>query len=172
MAHRSHRHSVPTARPPAQALGVLYMWGRGEIGSALRGYLHDEHAGISEHDDVARKLAVEHGCPLDLVGDAWAWRVDRVSPHIIDLITRDDASVLGWTQFQREMCPPSLALRNALNAVTSGELANIAGVLAERFAKSGPHTGGDPHQWIAADNRIVFFDADAQEWRLGGYAGA
>lgn len=145
-AHRSHRHSVPTARPPAQALGVLYVWGRGNAGPALRGYLHDERAAISEHDDVARKLALDHGCPLDLVPDAWAWRVDRVSPRIIDAITREDASVLGWTQFQRETCPPSLALRNALNAVTSDELADIAPVLAERFGKpAGPHAGGDPN---------------------------
>lgn len=149
------------------------MWGRGDVSSELSGYLHDEHAGVSDHDDVARTLATKHGCPLDLVRDAWAWRVDHVSPRIIDLITRNDASVMGWTHFQRETCPPSVALRNALNALTSEEAANAADVLAQRFGKpSGSHPGGDPDQWIAADGRIVFFDADASEWRLGDYTGA
>lgn len=70
MAYRSQRHCVLSARSPIQAFDVLYLWGRGAIGCALRGYLYDEHAGISEHDEVARRLAVEHGCPLDLVCDA------------------------------------------------------------------------------------------------------
>ncbi len=172
MRGASHRHRVPTARPPAQAAGVLYLWGRGEIGSDLRAYLHDEHAQISEHDDIARALAIAHGCPLDIVPGAWAWRVEHVSPPIIDLITREDAHVAGWTKFARETCPPSLALRNALNAMTGEEIVNASGVLAERFGKPGPHAGGERAEWIARDNRIVYYDEQAGEWSLGDYAGA
>lgn len=149
------------------------MWGRGEIGADLRAYLKDERAEISEHDDVARKLALEHGCPLDIVPGAWAWRIDRASARIIDLITRKDSSVSGWTQFSRETCPPSVALRNALNSMNSDEIANASSILAERFARpQGPHGGGEANQWIARDDRIVFFDQETGEWSLGDYAGA
>lgn len=173
MRGRSHRHRVPTAQPPGEAMGIVYLWGRGEIGSDLRAYLHDEHASISEHDDIARKLALDHGCPLDLVRDAWAWRVERVSSRIIDMMTRDDPHVQGWTKFQRETCPPSLALRNALNSVSKDELAAISGALTERFGKPGhAYVEGDPTRWIAADGRIVHLDAQTGEWRLGDYAGA
>lgn len=173
MRGRSHRHRVPTARPPGEALGVIYLWGRGEIASELRSYLREQQASISEHDDVARKLALDHGCPLDLVPGAWAWRVEGVSSRDIDDLTRSDASVMGWTQFQRETCPSSLALRNAINAVTKDELVDIAGTLAERFGRPGnAHAEGDPNRWIAKDNRVVFFDERTGEWRLGDYAGA
>ena len=169
MAQKTHRHRVPTARPPAQALGVIYLWGRGRIGSDLRTYLHDEHANVVEHDDVARELAIAHGAPLDLVGDAWAWRVEGANARIIDLITRDDAGVHGWTQFARETCAPSVALRNALNALAPDERERAADTLARRFGKGGPGPGGDGGRWIAADNRSVYYDAQSGHWKLGDY---
>lgn len=169
MTQKTHRHRVPTARPPAQALGVIYLWGRGRVGSNLRTYLHDEHANVAEHDDVAGELAIAHGCPLDLVGDAWAWRIEGANARIVDLITRDDGSVHGWTQFSRETPPPSVALRNALEALTAAERQRAAGILARRFGKGGPVAGAQDARWVAGDNRIVYYDAQTGHWKLGDY---
>lgn len=172
MRGRSHRHRVPTARPPSDALGIVYIWGRGQIGSALHAYLRQAGEEIVRHDDIARALAISHGCPIDVVPDTWAWRIDGVNLRQIDDLTQDDRAVMGWTQYQRETCAPSLALQNALNAITPDEMAKAAPELEERFAKPGhAHVAGDPNQWIARDDRVVFFDAAREEWRLGDYTG-
>lgn len=171
MRGRSHRHRVPTARPPPGALGVVYIWGRGAISAGLRAYLHETNASITEQDDIARALAIDHGCPIDMVPDAWAWRLDGADVQKVDGLTRSDRAIMGWTQYQRETCPPSLALRNALNAVTRDEVPSISGELEARFASpGGAHFAGDPNQWVARDNRVVFFDPEREEWRLGDYA--
>lgn len=173
MAGRSHRHRVPTARPPAEALGVVYIWGRGAVGSALRSYLEHENTSVDERDDVARKLAGDHGCPVGLVPDAWAWRVEGADSQKIDELTREDRSVMGWTQNQREQCAPSVALRNALGAFSNEELPGVAPSIEKRFADPAhPRSESDPSRWIARDHRVVFYDAERQEWRLGDYVGA
>lgn len=121
---------------------------------------------------MARKLAADHGCPVGIVRDAWAWRLESVSPAIVDRITRHDPHVLGWTQFQRETCPPSVALRNALNALSEEEASDAAAVLAERFGKpDAARSAGGSNAWVARDNRLVVFDSQMQRWRLGEYAG-
>lgn len=171
MRGRSHRLRVPTARPPSDALGVVYVWGRGVIGADLRAYLHKTHASIAERDDIARALAIDHGCPIDMVPDTWAWRVDHTELRKLDALTRSDPAVMGWTQYQRETCPPSLALRNALNAMSRDEVPSVTSELEARFAAPGrAHLAGDPNQWVARDNRIVFFDPERDEWRLADYA--
>lgn len=173
MTGRSHRHRVPTARPPSEAAGVVFLWGRGTIGTELHGYLKSIDAGIDHRDDVARKLAGDHGCPIDFARDAWAWRIDAADPQKIDELTRNDRAVMGWTTNNRERCAPSVALRNALNAVSKEEAPQIYGSIETRFAKAGhSHLESDPNQWIARDDRVVFFDFDRQEWRLGDYVGA
>jgi hypothetical protein len=171
MAGRSHRHRVPTARPPAAALGILYVWGRGAAGGDLRSYLQHEQTSVDDRDDVARKLAGDHGCPVGEIPDAWAWRLDGADWRKIDELTRDDRAVMGWTRDQHERCAPSVALRNALNAVARDEITSIAQTI-ERFIRPGQAPGdGGADRWIARDGRIVFFDAQREEWQLGDYAG-
>ena len=172
MSGRSHRHRVPAARPPAGALGVMYLWGRGNIGSALHEYLHRERVEIDDRDDVARKLANDHGCPAGVLNEAWAWRISGADSRTVDELTADDPAVMGWTQNQREGCEPSVALRNTLNAVTKEEIPNVSEFIEGRFAKPGhAHDRNDPERWLAKDDRVVYYDTERQEWRLGEYAG-
>ncbi|MGZ3499127.1 MAG: hypothetical protein ACXWNK_14245 [Vulcanimicrobiaceae bacterium] len=170
---RSHKIDVPTARPPATARKILYMWGRGKMSSELRSYLAHAKAAIEDDDIVARKLASAHGCPIGSVTDAWALRIEGAEPRDLDALTRKDPAVIGWAENRRETCAPSVALRNALNAITKAEYDEFGRDLGGRFGilKQG-HREGFPDQWIARDNRIVFFDAERSEWSLGDYVGA
>jgi hypothetical protein len=169
---RSHKITVPTARPPAAARKILYMWGRGEQGSALRSYLKRVDAVVEQDNEVARKLASAHGAPLGFVRETWALRVEGADAGEIDALTRDDPSVMGWTENPNETCAPSLALRNALNVLSRGEYEEVGATLVERFASpEHPHGEGLLDRWIARDKRIVYFDAEHSEWRLGDYVG-
>ncbi len=169
---RSHKVDVPTARSPAAARKILYMWGRGEMGSALRAYLKHVNAVIEDDDAIARKLANAHGCPMSVVGDVWARRIEGADTGELDALTREDRAVMGWTENRRETCAPSVALRNAFNAITKAEYDAVGDELGRRFGT--PAVERDeraPEQWIAHDQRIVCFDPERSEWRLGDYAG-
>ncbi len=167
---RSHRHRVPTARPPADALGVVFVWGRGEPSVALHAALHAEDARADERDDIARALALDHGCPIGLVRDAWAWRIERADTHEIDDVSRDDPAVMGWTAFAREVIPASVALRNCLNALTDDEIAAHEAEIAARFARAvNPFEGGDRRRWVARDDRVVRYDDGAGAWLFDAY---
>ncbi|MGZ3504886.1 MAG: hypothetical protein ACXWNK_17375 [Vulcanimicrobiaceae bacterium] len=169
---RSHKVDVPTARPPAAARKILYMWGRGKMGAELRSYLKHTKAIIEDDDAIARKLASAHGCPIGDISDVWALRIEGADPSELDALTREDPAVMGWTENRRESCAPSVALRNALNAITKTEYDEIGNKLGLRFAVTEHRCGeGAPDRWIARDNRIVFFDIERSEWRLGDYTG-
>ncbi|MGZ3497778.1 MAG: hypothetical protein ACXVAC_15920 [Vulcanimicrobiaceae bacterium] len=169
---RSHKVDVPTARPPAAARKILYMWGRGKIGSEVRAYLKHANAVIEDDDAIARKLAIAHGCPISVVSDVWALRIEGAAAGELDALTREDSAVMGWTENRRETCAPSVALRNALNAITKTEYDEVGNELGRRFAILEHRHGEDAlDRWIARDNRVVFFDAERSEWRLGDYAG-
>ncbi len=169
---RSHKISVPTSRPPAAARKILYLWGRGPLGRDIESYLTRTGVAVERDNEVAHELASTHGCPIDMVQDAWALRVDGADENEIDALTRDDRSVMGWTENAREACTASVALRNALNALTRDEYQVMGETLAKRFAMTGPSPGKTlPNRWTAKDNRIVYYDAERLEWRLGAYAG-
>lgn len=165
---RSHKIAVPTARPPATARRILYMWGRGPMGHALRSYLKRIEAVTEDDNEVARDLALSHGCPVGAVEQTWAMRVDGVEEHEIDALTRDDHAVMGWTDNPRETCAPSIALRNALNALSRPEYESIGATLVSRFADQS-RIQGLLDRWIARDRRIVYFDPDRNAWFLGDY---
>ena len=167
---RSHRHRVPTARPPAAALGVIYLWGRGRVGGAVRAAIAHEGTRIDERDDVARELARDHGCPIEIVRDAWAWRLDGAEPHEIDDATRDDPAVMGWTAFSRGVIPASVALRSCLNALSRDEITTAEREIATRYARTpDPFDAGDRTRWVARDDRVVRYDAIAGQWLLDAY---
>ena len=171
MSH-SHKTLVPTARPPAAKRRPLYLWGRGTMGAALQSYLRHTDARVERDDLAARQLAVSHGCPLGLVGDAWAARIEGADEHEVDRLTRDDPSIMGWTNNPRESIAASVALRNLLSTLSNDEYRASAPEFIKRFAKA--HVSSEQEhsdRWIARDRRVVYRDPDDGAWQLGEYAG-
>jgi hypothetical protein len=147
-----------------------YLWGRGPIGHDLGAYLRSLE--VDDRNKIARSLALRHGCPLGVVDGAWAASVTgSVEAGEFDQLTRDDPAVMGWTEDRQATCPESLALRNALNALTPSERDALTFAVAAPFLPAG--TRGeevrDRRDLVARDGRHVVFDATHSRWRLGKF---
>jgi hypothetical protein len=149
---------------------MYYLWGRGPIGHDLGAYLRSLE--IDDRNKIARSLALRHGCPVGVIDGAWAAGVTgSVDAGEFDRLTQDDSAVMGWTEDRRASCPASLALRNALNALTPSERDGLTFAVAAQFLPAGTRGAdvSDCRDFVARDGRHVVFDAADSRWRLGEF---
>jgi hypothetical protein len=163
-------HSLRGRRLSPSTHKAVYMWGRGTLGHALAALVRT--ARVDDRNDIAAALAAEHGCPVGLVAGAWAIAVTgSIDEGDLDALTRDDPAVLGWTADRNATCAPSVALRNALNALTPQERGRLAQRVAARFlSPDASPADAERGRMTASDGRHVVFDEALSQWRLGDYA--
>jgi hypothetical protein len=163
-------HSVRGQRLSPSTRKAHYLWGRGPIGHDLGAYLRSLE--VDDRNKIARSLALRHGCPVGVIDDAWAASVTgTVDPGEFDKLTRGDPAVMGWTEDRRATCPASLALRNALNALTPSERDGLTFAVAAPFLPPGTRDGDvrDRRDLVARDGRHVVFDAAESRWLLSEF---
>ncbi|HVA26552.1 MAG TPA: hypothetical protein VNF68_00095 [Candidatus Baltobacteraceae bacterium] len=163
-------HSLRGQRLSPSTHQAIYLWGRGSVGHDLGKYLRS--AQVDERNKIAEALALEHGCSIGIVEGAWAVSiVGDVDEREFDALTRDDPAVMGWSPDRNAKCPPSVALRNALNSLNPTERDALASNVAARFLRpAGSAEKLGDKQWLARDGRLVVFDDELAQWRLGEYA--
>lgn len=164
-------HSLRGQRLSPSGHRASYLWGRGPIGHALGAFLRSAH--VDHRNKIARALAVEHGCPVGTIDGTWALSITGDIDHgELDVLTREDPAVMGWTEDRNATCAASVALRNALNSLKPAERDQVMSAVASPFLRPDVSPGevGTGRDLVARDGRHVVFDESLSEWRLGEYA--
>jgi hypothetical protein len=163
-------HSVRGQSLSPSTRKAYYLWGRGPIARDLAAYLRCRR--FDDRNEIARRLALRHGCPVGIVEGAWAASVIGVADDgEFDKLTQDDPSVMGWTEDRGATCPPSLALCNALNSLKLGERDGLTFAVTSAFLPPGTEAEHirNRRDLVARDGRRVVFDEARSRWHLGEF---